>query len=242
VFALDNRVILVTGGAGGIGSAIVRLLFRLGADVIAGDINEPGLKALSAEIGCRTIIMDMTSEAAVRQALSGLDLWGLVNCSGWAGPLETPMDVEPYIFDKTIAINTRGPLLVTKYAARSMIRVGKGGSIVNISSQAGLVGLAGHLSYGASKAALDSITRVSALELGRYGIRVNSVNPTAVLTEMSVDYWGRPDIGGPFLEKMPLGRFAAEEEIAAPVAFLLSDGAAMITGVSLPVDGGFTSC
>ena len=122
-----------------------------------------------------------------------------------------------------------------------MIRLGKGGSIVNVSSQAVLVALHGHISYGSSKAALDNITRVSALELGRYNIRVNSVNPTVVMTAMSALYWGREDIGGPFLEAMPLGRWATEDEIAAPIVFLLSDAASMITGVSLPIDGGYTS-
>jgi L-xylulose reductase len=146
------------------------------------------------------------------------------------------------VFDKVISINARGSLLVIKYASRSMIRLGRGGSIVNVSSQASLVALRGHISYGSSKAALDNITRVSALELGSHGIRVNSVNPTVVMTEMSAFYWGREEIGGPFLEQMPLGRWATEDEIAAPIVFLLSDDAAMITGVSLPIDGGFTSC
>jgi len=121
-----------------------------------------------------------------------------------------------------------------------MIRIGKGGSIVNVSSQAALVALSGHISYGSSTAPLDNITRVSALELGRYGIRVNSVNPTVVMTEMSAFYWGLPEIGGPFLEHMPLGRWATEDEIAAPIVFLLSDGASMISGVSPPIDGGYT--
>ena len=87
------------------------------------------------------------------------------------------------------------------------------------------------VSYGASKAALDNITRVSALELGRHGIRVNSVNPTVVMTDMSAFYWGRPEIGGPFLDQMPLRRWATEDETAAPIVFLLGDGASMISGV-----------
>jgi NAD(P)-dependent dehydrogenase (short-subunit alcohol dehydrogenase family) len=114
-----------------------------------------------------------------------------------------------------------------------------GGSIVNVSSQASLVALPGHISYGSSKAALDNITRVAALELGRHNIRVNSVNPTVVMTEMSSSYWGRPEVGPPYLEQMPLGRWATEDEIAAPISFLLSDDASMITGVALPVDGGY---
>jgi len=92
-----------------------------------------------------------------------------------------------------------------------------------------------------NKAALDNITRVSALELGGYGIRVNSVNPTVVMTPMSAWYWGRPDIEGPFLEAMPLHKWATEDDIAAPIVFLLGDGAGMISGVSLPIDGGYSS-
>jgi L-xylulose reductase len=131
-------------------------------------------------------------------------------------------------------------LLVTKYASQSMVRLGKGGAIVNVSSQAALVALPGHISYGSSKAALDNITRVSALELGRYGIRVNSVNPTVVMTPISSGHWSQPEVAEPFLEQMPLGRWATEDEIAAPIVFLLSDAASMITGVSLPIDGGYT--
>ena len=130
---------------------------------------------------------------------------------------------------------------MTKYAAPSMIRLGLGGAIVNVSSQASLVALKGHISYGASKGALDNITKVSALELGPYGIRVNSMHPTVVMTPMSAWYWGRPEIEGPFLAQMPLGRWATEAEIAAPIAFLLSDGASMISGAALPIDGGFTA-
>jgi NAD(P)-dependent dehydrogenase (short-subunit alcohol dehydrogenase family) len=79
------------------------------------------------------------------------------------------------------------------------------------------------------------------MELGQYNIRVNSVHPTVVMTPMSAWYWGRPEIEGPFLETMPLGRWATEEEIAAPIAFLLSDDASMISGAALPIDGGFTA-
>ena len=103
------------------------------------------------------------------------------------------------------------------------------------------MGLWGHISYGSSKAALDNITRVSALELGKYNIRVNSVNPTVVMTDMSASYWGRPEIETPFLKQMPLGRWATEDEVTAPIVFLLSDNASMISGVSLPIDGGYTA-
>jgi NAD(P)-dependent dehydrogenase (short-subunit alcohol dehydrogenase family) len=239
---LDKGPILVTGASGGIGSATVRQLRAAGADVIASGRDVDRLDALASETGCRTLPFDLTSEESVRGALEGLDLWGAVNCGGFGGEIATPMDTDIAVFDKVISINARGALLVTKYASQSMIRLGLGGSIVNVSSQASLVALRGHISYGSSKAALDNITRVSALELGRYGIRVNSVNPTVVMTEMSAFYWGRSEISDPFLKAMPLGRWATEDEIAAPIVFLLSDGASMISGVSLPIDGGFTAC
>lgn len=237
----DGRTVLVTGASGGIGGATVRHLIAEGADVIAGGRSEEALQALADETGARVLPFDLGSEDSVRDALDGLDLWGVVNCGGFGGEIATPMETDIDVFDQVINVNARGALLVIKYASRSMIRLGRGGSIVNVSSQASLVALPGHISYGSSKAALDNITRVSALELGKHNIRVNSVNPTVVMTPMSAWYWGREDIEGPFLEAMPLGRWATEDEIAAPIVFLLSDGAAMITGVSLPIDGGFTA-
>ena len=238
----DKGAILVTGASGGIGAATVRQLYSAGGNVIASGQNTDQLHKLAKETGCAALPFDLASEEDVREAIEGLDLWGVVNCGGFGGEIATPMDTDIDIFDKVISINARGALLVTKYATQSMIRLGKGGAIVNVSSQASLVALKGHISYGSSKAALDNITRVSALELGKYGIRVNSVNPTVVMTEMSAFYWGRPDIGEPFLDQMPLGRWATEDEIAAPIVFLLSDAASMITGVCLPIDGGFTAC
>lgn len=238
----EKGPVLVTGASGGIGAATVRQLVEAGAEVIASGRNLDQLKALADSTGCRTLPFDLTSEESIRGALEGLDVYGVVNCGGFGGEIATPMDTDIDIFDKVISINARGALLVTKYTAASMIRLGKGGAIVNVSSQASLVALRGHISYGSSKAALDNITRVSALELGRHGIRVNSVNPTVVMTEMSAFYWGRPEIRDPFIANMPLGRWATEDEIAAPIVFLLSDGASMITGVSLPIDGGFTAC
>lgn len=238
----DKGPVLVTGASGGIGAATVRQLCAAGAEVIASGRNTDQLATLAEETGCRTLPFDLASEDSVRDALDGLDLWGVVNCGGFGGEIATPMDTDIAVFDKVISINARGALLVTKYASQSMIRLGKGGAIVNVSSQASLVALRGHISYGSSKAALDNITRVSAMELGKYGIRVNGVNPTVVMTEMSAFYWGRPDIAEPFLAAMPLGRWATEDEIAAPIVFLLSDGASMISGVSLPIDGGFTAC
>ncbi len=237
----EGRTILVTGAGGGIGGATVRQLAARGADIIAAGRTADSLLTIVAETGARPVVFDLESEDSIKGAIDGLDLWGVVNCAGFGGEIASPQDTDIDVFDKVISINARGALLVIKYAARTLIRLGKGGSIVNVSSQASLVALTSHVSYGSSKAALDNITRVSALELGRYGVRVNSVNPTVVMTDMSNFYWGRPEIGGPFLEQMPLGRWATEDDVAGPIVFLLSDAAAMISGVSLPIDGGYTS-
>lgn len=238
---LTGRPVLVTGASGGIGAATVRLLVEEGAEVIAAGRDEAKLAALADETGCATLAFDLTSEAAVRDALAERVLYGVVNCGGWGGEIATPMETDVAVFDKVVDINARGTLLVTKYAAKGMVAAGKGGSIVNVSSQASLVGLAGHISYASSKGAVDAMTRVSALELGPHNIRVNAVNPTVVMTPMSEWYWGREDIGGPFLQTMPLRRWATEAECAGPIVFLLSDAASMISGVCLPIDGGFTA-
>lgn len=232
---------LVTGASGGIGAATVRRLVAEGCDVVAGGRDEAKLAALADETGCATSAFDLTDESSIRAAVEGRPWYGIVNCGGDGGEIATPMDTDIAVFDRVMAINARGALLVIKYATPAMIEAGRGGSIVNVSSQASLVGLKGHVSYGSSKAALDNITRVSALELGRHGIRVNSVNPTVVMTPMSEWYWGRPDVGGVYLEQQPMHKWATEDDIAGPIAFLLGDDAAMISGVSLPIDGGFTA-
>ena len=238
---LKDRVILVTGASGGIGAATVRMLIKEEAKVIASGRNEHKLTKLATETGCDVLPFDLASELSVKTALSEIEVFGIVNCGGWGGEIATPMETDLEVFDKVTSINARGTLLVTKYAAKGMIKAGLGGSIVNVSSQASLVGLAGHVSYASSKGAVDAMTRVSALELGKHNIRVNAVNPTVVMTPMSEWYWGREDIGGPLIEAMPLGRWATEEDCAAPIVFLLSNASAMISGVCLPIDGGFTA-
>ena len=238
---LKDRVILVTGASGGIGAATVRMLIKEEAKVIASGRNEDKLTELATETGCDVLPFDLASQVSVKAALSEIEVFGIVNCGGWGGEIASPMETDLEVFDKVTSVNARGTLLVTKYASKGMIKGGLGGSIVNVSSQASLVGLAGHVSYASSKGAVDAMTRVSALELGKHNIRVNAVNPTVVMTPMSEWYWGRDDIGGPLLEAMPLGRWATEEDCAAPIIFLLSDASAMISGVCLPIDGGFTA-
>ncbi len=137
MWGLEGRTILVTGASGGIGGATVRQLVAAGADVIASGRNVGVLDGIAAKTGCRTLPFDLTSEDSTRRALEGVDLWGVVNCGGFGGEIATPMGTDISVFDKVISINARGALLVIKYASQTMIRLGKGGSIVNVSSQAG---------------------------------------------------------------------------------------------------------
>ncbi|WP_186268051.1 SDR family oxidoreductase [Burkholderia gladioli] len=247
-FDFRNRRVLVTGASSGIGQACVEALAQAGAQVVAAARNGQALDALAARTGCDTLRLDVGADERTIDAalapLAGLD--GLVNCAGIAS-LETALEVSAASFDTVMAVNARGAALVARAVARGMLererRPDRGrGSIVNVSSQAALVGLSAHLSYCASKAALDAITRVLCLELGPQGIRVNSVNPTVTLTPMAQFAWSDPARRAPMLAAIPLGRFAEPAEVVAPILFLLSDAAAMISGVSLPVDGGYTAC
>jgi NAD(P)-dependent dehydrogenase (short-subunit alcohol dehydrogenase family) len=239
MLGLEGKSILVTGASGGIGAATVRQLAAAGAKVYAGARKLSSLDALVAETGATPLAFDVLEEDAIAAAVDGLELYGLVNSAGWGATVVPPWEVDQEVFDRVYGINARGTALMVKHVSKYMMEA-KAGSIVNISSQASLVALYGHSAYAASKGAVDALTRVAALELGEHGIRVNSVHPTVVMTEMSAFYWGRPEIGGPLLERMPLGRFATEEDIAGPIVFLLSDLASMVNGVALPIDGGYT--
>lgn len=235
----DGKTVLVTGAGKGIGREIAVQLSRSGAEVVALSRTQADLDSLASEIGCRGIAVDLADAAAAHDAAvqaGPVDL--LVNNAGISVPqpfLETTVEA----FDRTLAVNVRAAMVVSQVVARGMIARGKGGAIVNLSSQASMVGLADHTAYCASKGALDQLTRTMALELGRWQIRVNALNPTVTLTPMGEMAWGDPARSGPMLARIPLGRFARPVHVAEAVAFLLSDAAGMIHGVTLPVDGGF---
>lgn len=238
-FDFSGRSILVTGASSGIGRTTVERLCASGATVVAAARNVEALAHLAEETGCEPLALDVSDEAAIADAFASLSPFdGLVNCAGVTG-LAPALDTTAEGFDRLMAVNARGAALVARHVARGMIDAKRAGSIVNVSSQASLAALDQHLAYCASKAALDAITRVLCLELGPYGIRVNSVNPTVTLTPMAVEAWSEPVKRAAALERIPLKRFAEPHEVAAPVMFLLSDAASMISGVALPVDGGF---
>jgi NAD(P)-dependent dehydrogenase (short-subunit alcohol dehydrogenase family) len=240
-FDFSGRSILVTGASSGIGRATVEALCASGATVVAAARNVNELARLAEETGCEPLVLDVGDEAAIDEAFESLGAFdGLVNCAGIA-LLERAVDTTAASFDRVMAVNTRGAVLVAKHVARGMIEGKRAGSIVNVSSQAALVALDDHLSYSASKAAMDAVTRALCVELGPFGIRVNSVNPTVTLTPMAVLAWSDPVKRDPALKAIPLGRFAESADVAAPILFLLSDASAMISGVALPIDGGYTA-
>ncbi|WP_175947759.1 SDR family oxidoreductase [Burkholderia pyrrocinia] len=247
-FDFSGSRMLVTGASSGIGRVCAVALTQAGAQVVAAARDMAALDALAGETACDTLRIDVGGdEHAIDAALAAHDAFdGLVNCAGIAS-LEPALEVSAQHFDRVMAVNARGAALVARAVARKMIvRDGRGatharGSIVNVSSQAALVGLPAHLSYCASKAAMDAITRVLCIELGPHGIRVNSVNPTVTLTPMARFAWSEPEKRAPMLAAIPLGRFAEPDEVVEPILFLLSDAASMISGVSLPIDGGYTA-
>jgi L-xylulose reductase len=238
---LQGKRALVTGAGKGIGREIVKVLHACGvAETVAVSRTAADLETLAGEVPrCRTIAVDLADVEAARNAAERagpVDL--LVNNAGISFP-QTLLDTTVDAFDHTMAVNVRAVLVMTQVIARGMIARGKGGAIVNVSSQASMVGIADHAAYCASKGALDQLTRVMALELGPHQIRVNAVNPTVTLTPMGEMAWGDPAKSGPMLAKIPLGRFAKPLHVAHAVAYLLSDAADMVHGVTLPVDGGF---
>lgn len=240
-FELQNQGILVTGATSGIGLDIAQALAELGANLVLIGRNRGILVELKQSLGALTLAVDITDEAAVTAAFSEMPvLDGLVNCAG-ISILDDVLDVKAKDLDRIMATNVTASAVVAREAARHMIANGRQGSIVNVSSQAAMSALPGHLGYCASKAAMDAMTRVLCLELGPKGIRVNSVNPTVTLTPMAERAWADHAKRDPMLAAIPLGRFATPREVALPVAFLLSSAASMISGASLPIDGGFTS-
>lgn len=234
----DKRA-LVTGAGKGIGRVIATTLASCGAEVIALSRTQADLDSLASEIGCQTILADISDPKEAKRAAEqagAIDL--LINNAGISTPqsfLETTVED----FEQTLAVNLQAVLVISQTIARGMIERGKGGAIVNISSQASKVALIDHTAYCASKGALDQLTRVMALELGGQQIRVNALNPTVTMTPMGEAAWKDPEKRNAMLSQIPLGRFAKPIDVANAVVFLLSDQANMIHGVTLPVDGGF---
>ena len=237
--SLEGKTVLITGAGKGIGRATVAVLVKRGMHVIALSRTNADLAEIEGEFGCRTIKVDLADANAARVAVrAALPFDYLVNNAGIAA-LESVLDTTPETFDTVMAVNVRAPLILSQEYARDLIARGQKGAIVNVSSIASFLGFADHAAYCASKGALDGLTRVMANELGHKGIRVNGVHPVITLTPMAVKAWSDPAKSDPMLKRIPLGRFVEPPEVASVIAYLLSDDAAMVNGVNLPIDGGF---
>ena len=244
-FAMTGKVALVTGGASGIGSAIASAFAAKGAVVGVIDINEQVVKAKAAELGngAKSFVCDVSNPAAVDSAVAAaLAAFGhvdvLVNSAGVA--MLAPAEDLPFdSWTKTIAINLTGTFLMSQTVGRAMIKAGRGGKIINLASQAGTVAIDQHVAYCTSKFGVIGLSKVLAAEWGKHGITVNTLSPTVVLTELGKKAWDGPR-GEALKQRIPSGRFAQPEEIAAAAVFLASNGADMINGADLLIDGGYT--
>jgi len=231
--SFSGKRALVTGGGSGIGAAVARRLAAEGAEVIVADLSPA---AVADELGVQAVVLDVRDEEQVAAALADLDV--LVNVAGIGSTTNAP-ETTLEVWENVFAVNARGTFLCCKHAIPGMAALG-GGSIVNVASVAGLVGLRNRAAYCASKGAVISLTRALAVDHVADGIRVNAVAPGTVDSP-----WVRrlvEDVGeslDALRARQPLGRLGTPEEIADAVAYLAA--AEFVTGSLLVIDGGLTA-
>lgn len=239
---LSGLTALITGAAGGIGTAMAEAFAAAGARLALVDLQDAS--ALAARLGTdhRSYTLDLSDPAAILATVpriggeTGVDL--LINNAGLG--IVFPAG-EPRVedWDRTMAINLRAPWLVAASALPWLKRSGRG-RIVNIASQAGVVGIEEHAAYGSSKAGLIGLTRVMALEWAGHGITANAISPTVVETPMALVGWAG-EKGERARREIPVGRFARPSEIAAAALYLCSEPAGIVNGANLMADGGNTA-
>lgn len=245
---MKGKVALVTGAGSGIGRATALLFARKGARVLVADIVPEGgmetVRLIQAAGGEAVFIKaDVSNAEQVRGMIAGaVETYGrldyAVNNAGLEAQPAPTADCAEADFDRTVAVNLRGTFLCMKYEIQQMLKQGKG-AIVNVSSMAGMVGVAGMPAYTAAKHGIIGLTRTAALEYSKAGIRVNAVCPGATRTPMVAQIIAAmPEIGKGMEENHPIGRIAEPEEIAEAIVWLCSDAASFVTGHALAVDGG----
>lgn len=245
-FRLDGKRALVTGGSRGIGFAAGLALAEAGAEVWIAARDRAQLEAAvdaagEAGLTLSPLVVDITQSAEVERAierLPALDI--LINSAGLARH-QPFTDVSRENYDAVMDINVRATFFVSQQVVRRMIDAGIQGSIVHISSQMGHVGGPMRSVYCASKFALEGMTRAMAIELGPSGIRVNTLCPTFIATELSQTSLADPAFHQQVLSNIKIGRLGQLEDVMGPVVFLASQAAALITGTALLVDGGWTA-
>ena len=238
-FNFNSKKVLVTGAGRGIGRGITLALANAGCKVYALDCVKGNLDKLASENpSIVTILQDLSNWEATRTTLEDIEvLDGLVNNAGVVKGVGPALEVSRDDLDGLLAVNLLAGINCIQVVAKKMIEVGKCGSIVNIASIVSQKAYANHLAYTVSKAGVDMVTKQFALELGPHNIRVNSVNPTLVETNLITPEQMKA-VFAPVVERMPIARPATVEDIVGPVLYLLSDYSAMVTGTSHLVDGG----
>lgn len=248
-FSLAGRTALVTGATKGIGLEACKVLADAGADIAAVGRDAAGLKEVAAAVSaagrrCVTITADMASEdGPVTAGKEAIKAFGtvdiLVNNAGVA-LIDQLLDASAADWDRTMAVNLRAPFLLARTVVPGMIKQ-KRGKVINISSQAGVVGLEAHGAYAASKGGLNMLTKVMTVEWAKHNIQINSVCPTVILTPMGEQVWGDPAKGDPMKAKIPAARFGKPIEVADLILFLASSASDLINGQDLLIDGGYTA-
>ena len=242
-FSLEGKRILITGGASGIGKATASLCAQLGADLVLVDLNEDGLLATSTEIGKETTTIypiNLTDEKELSSMVSSLPkLDGVVSNAGIVLSLLAKFN-EFSDMEKIFKINTFSHISLIQELLKQK-KLNKGASIVFTSSMSGVFcGLAGGSLYGATKSALVGYSKALALELAPRGIRVNTVHPGMIQTPLTANTALSQDVLEEDAKNYPLGRYGKPEEVAAAMAYLLSDATVWMTGTQLLIDGGYS--
>lgn len=247
---LNNKVAMITGGTSGIGLACAELLAESGARVALAARQPERLAEAARKVsekgvarGYQLDVTDITAIAPtvsrIRQDLGEIDI---LVCSAGTNIPKLAQDITEADWDAVLSVNTKGLFFSNQAVAIQSMIPRKSGAIVNIGSISGLVGEPERAHYCASKGGVTLLTRQEAIEWAPHNIRVNAVAPTFVLTDMTEGYLSDPEFKTYVLDRIPLHhRMATVDEVAAAVCFLASDDASMITGVILPVDGGWTA-
>jgi len=245
-FSLAGKVALITGGAKGIGKAIALLYADKGAnlalidiaaelDTVVAEARTKGAKAIGIKADLRSKTELARAVNTVIAEFGRIDV--LVNNAGVA-LLDEAENLSEEWWDLTMAVNLKAPFLLSQLVAKEMMKTG-GGRIISMASQAGIISLDRHVAYTTSKAAIIGMTKVLACEWAEFGIRVNCISPTVILTELGEKAWAG-EVGEAMKKKIPARRFGYPEEVAACAVFLAADASDLITGSNLVIDGGYT--